>query len=947
MKSKKRFEKQTFKCSKNDPNTPNAVSDLAYRPVAAHQQLQPICTQVAKVDCYYPYQQANVPIADSYDEFIDRFPLAKDPDYITCLLAPPVYSKKGKPSCLGIKDTVIIRRAYLHQLLQIGFPLQLSMGIRKADEKRRKKPEVIFSEGLLLEVDESLFSAVVTQDLLYEYGLGQHAIFATKPGQLGLLFLLDQPIADIKVYNHLINRLITLFKAGKGYKAPHSNIVLKGYQTKTAKLPKPIHPILIIDALSYKLHRQELKRCQAEAYYMQNCDHEGSALYNIIPSKAPSRWSHLGPLLPAKVRFELEQRNFLKEKVKELLSVSTSKTDAPTHPVWFWLASNLVPLKGGKKIYNDLLNMHPTVDKKDKIALFNYISNRLEGPMPYYPIGWKYLPDKYLQSDMARLLMANYDNLLQVKPHHQYSKAIISELPDNYRTDEEIRKEYQQDFDAVLAQPDGKVHLFILPPGVGKTYYAINKEGILVMLKDHLKIQEKSEECEVDHYFTRKLKVDILPPKLKQQYTALQRVGAIEAASAIRWDFTSGKTYPDPEWDDARAHIKEYHKALSIALKSTKTVLTTHHLGVFVDFSLHPIQVIDEDIIPLLIERFKINTKDLRILAELLKKDGSHIDSQFFEELEKDIRSVDLQDNQIEFDLTKIRDLKKVKSTIINNASSFSGNMLEFLNQINVDLGLADRKDPSGERQIKFVIRRHLHPNKTYLVLSATPYIPLYQQVFGKDKVVIHDYGQVKTKANIIQFSDKTRSKSNLKGNISLVKEIDERAQKHFKVLTFKFLRQHLKNADEIVHFWNDEGFNHLKGQDLIILGTPYPSTDEMILYARALNISFNQSDIELFGNGVIRTTPKECVAYNGVTFNLVSYKNPALRDLQCHLIYSRMYQMLERARTIYYEVNIVVFSEFAIPGARHYYHKDWQHTMDDLIAKMDEKSKIAPENEN
>lgn len=95
-------------------------------------------------------------------------------------------------------------------------------------------------------------------------------------------------------------------------------------------------------------------------------------------------------------------------------------------------------------------------------------------------------------------------------------------------------------------------------------------------------------------------------------------------------------------------------------------------------------------------------------------------------------------------------------------------------------------------------------------------------------------------------------------------------------------------------------GIDKIKGQDLVIIGTPHNNERVYKLIGRYLGFDVNNEAIH-----------RRRIEYNGFSFNFTTYENPALRTIQLYYISSELEQAIGRARLLRESCTVFLFSNF------------------------------------
>lgn len=192
-------------------------------------------------------------------------------------------------------------------------------------------------------------------------------------------------------------------------------------------------------------------------------------------------------------------------------------------------------------------------------------------------------------------------------------------------------------------------------------------------------------------------------------------------------------------------------------------------------------------------------------------------------------------------------------------------------------------------------------PKMKYLVLSATYDTKIYEDYFKNMDIIEYPGNSVKYKGKLIQFTHHTLGRRSLQKNQEIYDYIHRITDNSdIDIISFKIEEKARNRCD--LHYGNAVGVNGLKGRDIAIIGTPYKNEKAYLLPCCYLYG-------EIVVNGKKMTNQR--VDYHGKNFVLMSY---AQEDLQRFLLYSLesdLEQCIGRARLLREECTVYVFSAF------------------------------------
>lgn len=188
-----------------------------------------------------------------------------------------------------------------------------------------------------------------------------------------------------------------------------------------------------------------------------------------------------------------------------------------------------------------------------------------------------------------------------------------------------------------------------------------------------------------------------------------------------------------------------------------------------------------------------------------------------------------------------------------------------------------------------------------YIIVSATADEEIYRKFFGADKVDFYECKQARYKGHLLQYPDRSMSRSSLDSDKDVVKRLRERFkldEEH--VITFK------KENIGFLHFGNVEGSNALEGDDILVVGTPYHADFLYKLIAFSLGYDFDENE----------EMTKQIVVRNGYRFLINTYTDANLRKIHLWMMDSELEQSIGRARLLRHDCTVHLFSNLIMKQA-------------------------------
>lgn len=199
------------------------------------------------------------------------------------------------------------------------------------------------------------------------------------------------------------------------------------------------------------------------------------------------------------------------------------------------------------------------------------------------------------------------------------------------------------------------------------------------------------------------------------------------------------------------------------------------------------------------------------------------------------------------------------------------------------------------ENQVIYFYWAKKFPEVKMTVVSATMEEKLYQDYCRGRRVWYREVPTVKYRGRLIQYTAysmsrvciKAKGYKNIEQSIRTITGNPDICE-----ITFKMF-----DESRDIYFGKTEGFNEYQGKDLVVLGTPHQVEIIYKLIGKYLGYEAN----EHLGTKKIE--------YNGYSFQIVTYSNEDMRNLQLYFIKSELEQAVGRARLLRKDCTVYLFS--------------------------------------
>jgi len=307
--------------------------------------------------------------------------------------------------------------------------------------------------------------------------------------------------------------------------------------------------------------------------------------------------------------------------------------------------------------------------------------------------------------------------------------------------------------------------------------------------------------------------------------------------------------------------VQEYKKSYAKAnqLSEGTILFTTHHqIGRFIEQYPDRLAIIDEDPINNILRTDKIQTKKVTDLVNIPHEKDKLYKSQF---------------------TTKSVDNTHVDDFLTCDYYESDGNYINYIkhNKFNLD---------------------------KVTILSATASKEIYEKL--EPNLIFKEIPYVKTIGSIEQYADATYSASYFNNNPKVFDKIREQF-KNITLITHKKLNDNNNESNTSMHLRNAQGYDELKGKDIAVVGTSFPSPTRVKLISSVLN------------KGVLegRLVNKMVNMKDGRRFKFFTYMNTVLNAVHMWEIESSLIQAIGRARILRTNAKVTVFSNLLLPNAK------------------------------
>ena len=568
-----------------------------------------------------------------------------------------------------------------------------------------------------------------------------------------------------------------------------------------------------------------------------------------------------------------------------------------SYALLFNLISNMRYIEGGLKWVEEKMDLSNTYEKCDyeilrTIKKYNYLPSNIDS-FDESLIG--------LYSNIYSLDRAS--NKIDVIKRSK--KKNSDELYSNFSL--ELERISNKGFLENIGVKIPRINVINVGVGIGKSHKLkkLLRQGKTVFAFPTHELKKEFEQDIIASRFPYEVTPEtpvFIDDQINKQYRYYQSIGDTSKANGLIKEVASRDINEELYTDvDDVITAREYLNNLEAAYNSPHSILTTHTRALLTPSSFKDKDhfVFDEDIFETLLPIEQIKSSDVRRAIELFSK------NKMISSVTTDLKTIydylnSLTNKVIE--PTKNIALISLKSLIKDLCSVKGGE--KIIRFIESDFILRYKSNDDVDN-LYFIKKTSLPTDKQITIASATADEFFYDKLLGKENYKYTFLGKAKNKKPIIQYTSKRYSKNALtKDDLPII-------NKESTVITYKDYKEKFPHSDEVIHFGNSEGYNHLKGKNISIVGTPIKPIQIVMLYAKILGIDFEDEDLEFNrrpfvykGQGVI------------FKYNIHTYKNDELANIDVRLAMKELEQSTGRSRANRTDSETEVFSPIPIPLA-------------------------------
>ena len=597
-----------------------------------------------------------------------------------------------------------------------------------------------------------------------------------------------------------------------------------------------------------------------------------------------------------------------------------------THNEILFLTSNLHRFKGGVEFIKQTMrdNPHFYNDQALSISAYEY---KVEGCLSQV-IKYDHICNctKYCEYWQECQIVQNYSNIYDYLKNSRLNVIeYVGTEPTERQSVEQVRIKTQETFKTIIEEMvDSKHGLYVLksPTGIGKTeiltsfdWSNLKGKKIAFAMPTHRLKDDYVLRCEGKELWVYpKPQMVNFNNEVQKEIDMLYSKKLYKQARGLY--FKELKKHIADKKSPLHEACKAYeHDLANMRAKENNLIATTHR-----DILLNPdgydIIIYDEDIVWSSMEQSAIGFNTFENVVNMIYK---YFEGKAIPEITKALKNFITSEATV-LDLTKLK-ITDEEQQYIQSLHSITSH---YIDVAIMGIYTSDYIIKGTEGNIIYGNRAGL-VNKPSLVLSATANEEVYRAI--NPDVKFYDMGQVNEGGRLIQYLDKSYSRSYIRkhvqrngdhshliNDIITVLESQGKSYLDYTVITYSkdsepefvnALQNVGVNVDEQTYFGNCAGYDHLGGKNMVVLGTPnYPQD------------SYRMMGLLLFGNtfDVMSEFGQGKHVVNGFKKRFATFKDKTLQKVQQYAIETELLQAVGRARLLNNpEAQVLVMSGYPL----------------------------------
>lgn len=570
------------------------------------------------------------------------------------------------------------------------------------------------------------------------------------------------------------------------------------------------------------------------------------------------------------------------------------------HHELFGLSTNMIYVETGKAVFKDVLSRNPEYYNLSKQKQWEFYLN--------YNKDSNYYPEQCNKFCAYSDICNHGADILTTVKLERGTIERVANYTETYYSIEEVQEDLSEKLESAINANDSRWHIIKAQTAAGKTeaFLSLMENSGLNFLvavpTNKLKrdVANRAKEKGIELMVTPSLDEikDEMPDGIWDVIESLREIGQHKRVHPF-----ISRVAEEEGIECLRKYLRK-QKEFEEYIGNT---ITTHRKFLNMDkktLDKYDAVIIDEDIIlsSIIPNQCEIPLSVIKKMQKKAKKETGQAYSQLLDKIKRLLRKAET-DTLFELSGFEWEDDgdedKRNKSEDVGGISA-----LADIPSFCMAKYFICRKDTEGEHlpedSIVF-LKPYKFKNIKHIMVSATVDKDICEYCFGKGKVKFYECRQAKYTGTLNQYFDKSMSRSYIDRNHGILGKISKWSG-FGHMITFK------KYGIGDMYFGNAIGCDHLKGQDIDVVGTPYQVDFLYKLFPFSLGLDVDE-------DAVMKTCK---VIHNGYIFRFTTYseENDVLRKFHLWMIESELEQAVGRARLLRCDCTVNLYSNFPLKQA-------------------------------
>ena len=568
------------------------------------------------------------------------------------------------------------------------------------------------------------------------------------------------------------------------------------------------------------------------------------------------------------------------------------------HDERFGLLTNLIQIESGAALFKGLLRHNRYYDDRPKkYEDWDYYVHYVRGYKPESCDG--YCPYAGECTHGA--------NMLTTAKVHRGKIEKLSNHIEVFVSIEEAEEDFRRLFKYAMGADRTLVYVLKAQVGLGKTQMLLEEIRDAVSMNPSMRVLIAVPTNKLKSELRKRAKAMGL--KLVESPSIREYKDALPAKvwNRIEYLYKSGRSVMpyikkviDENDPESSAILEKHLRKLDAFHDCEGPAITTHKMLINMDLSKYDVVIIDEDVILGSIFPNKIDVKlpELQKFRKKLREKAApgsaalkkvDLVIEHAEKCEKTGEMFSLPETDCDLDLGDIP--MGVDILSLCSATDFVWCKSK-----------GSESNGNNADSISFYVQDGFRDNikgTKVIMMSATASKTMCGYYFGEENVEFHECKKARNLGTINQYHDRSYSRSDILKDTTILTKIKKWSGFPNTISHKQFID--MFNGAGDLNFGGTAGLDHLKGQNIDVIGVHHQPEWSYKLFAKSLDLVFDE-------DARMKTLTVE---HNGYRFPFMTFEDEDLRNIQFYLLESEQEQAVGRARLLREPCTVNVFSSF------------------------------------